>query len=85
MAADTQRRSFFPNFYGMNWNAFMDAVTGLVSMPRRIDVLGWSHLRHVLPEDARYFESCIQHLREECVFVEHSGDFLPIMDLDSFR
>jgi RNAse (barnase) inhibitor barstar len=26
----------FPGWYGCNWNAFWDAITGLVAMPRRL-------------------------------------------------
>jgi ribonuclease inhibitor len=30
----------FPGWYGCNWNAFWDAITGLVAMPRRLRLVG---------------------------------------------
>lgn len=32
----------FPTFYGCNWDAFWDAITGLVEMPMLIKFIGWS-------------------------------------------
>ena len=31
----------FPEFYGMNWDAFWDAITGLVELPKRLVIKGW--------------------------------------------
>ncbi|WP_078662734.1 barstar family protein [Streptomyces bicolor] len=28
-----QRELLLPDFYGRNWNAFWDAITGLVALP----------------------------------------------------
>ncbi|WKX70176.1 barstar family protein [Streptomyces sp. XD-27] len=43
----------FPDFYGMNWDAFWDAITGLVELPRDLTFTGWSAFEATLPEDAR--------------------------------
>ena len=42
----------FPNFYGYNWDAFWDAITGLVPMPHVLRLEGWQHLVRHLPEEA---------------------------------
>jgi RNAse (barnase) inhibitor barstar len=42
----------FPEFYGMNWNAFWDAITGLVSMPKTLAFKGWNKFEEKFKEDA---------------------------------
>ena len=32
----------FPGWYGANWDAFWDAITGLVEMPYTVRFLGWA-------------------------------------------
>ncbi|MEU6845580.1 barstar family protein [Streptomyces sp. NPDC046716] len=39
----------FPQFYGRNWDAFWDAVAGLVSIPDRVLFLGWAQLAASAP------------------------------------
>ncbi|MDA3642826.1 barstar family protein [Saccharopolyspora indica] len=47
------KRSFgFPHMYGMNWDAFWDAITGLVELPDEIAFTGWARLAEKLPRDA---------------------------------
>ncbi|WP_088043325.1 barstar family protein [Bacillus sp. EAC] len=41
----------FPNFYGENWDAFWDAITGLVNLLTRLEFIGWSELERRLPND----------------------------------
>ena len=43
----------FPDFYGMNWDAFWDAITGLVELPNSIIFEDWSHLEDLFPEDTK--------------------------------
>ncbi|MEU5152355.1 CPCC family cysteine-rich protein [Streptomyces yangpuensis] len=39
-----ERELGFPAFYGMNRDAFWDAITGLVTMPRELRFVGWAGL-----------------------------------------
>ncbi|MFE2737395.1 barstar family protein [Streptomyces sp. NPDC059349] len=39
----------FPEFYGLNWDAFWDAITGLVSIPDHVRFLGWDQLAAGVP------------------------------------
>ncbi|WP_419465912.1 barstar family protein [Bacillus spongiae] len=41
----------FPNFYGENWDAFWDSITGLVELPEKIEFVGWRILEINLPKD----------------------------------
>ncbi len=49
----------FPDFYGMNWDAFWDSITGLVEIPDRITFSGWSDLTSRLPRDAELLRKCL--------------------------
>ncbi|WP_405444822.1 CPCC family cysteine-rich protein [Streptomyces erythrochromogenes] len=39
-----ERELGFPAFYGRNWDAFWDAITGLVAMPAHLRFTGWAEL-----------------------------------------
>lgn len=52
----------FPGWYGCNWNAFWDAITGLVSMPRRLRLVGWAGFAVRLPDDARLMRECLNEM-----------------------
>lgn len=49
----------FPDFYGMNWNAFWDAITGLVVLPEKIVFLGWDELENSLPLEANILKELL--------------------------
>ena len=42
----------FPHFYGMSWDAFWDAITGLVQLPEVTIIKGYKILKKDLPQDA---------------------------------
>lgn len=56
----------FPEWYGRNWNAFWDAITGLVEMPDRLVFIGWSKFAVRLPEDAAQLRSCLDQMNSQC-------------------
>ncbi|VFT24356.1 LysR family transcriptional regulator [Pseudomonas aeruginosa] len=53
-----------PPWYGCNWDAFWDAISGLVPMPRRLRLQGWSDFARRLPEEAAQLSACLEALRE---------------------
>ncbi|WP_017904433.1 barstar family protein [Pseudomonas asplenii] len=53
----------FPGWYGRNWDAFWDAITGLVPMPRRLKILGWESFSRRLPNDARLLKECLDEMQ----------------------
>jgi RNAse (barnase) inhibitor barstar len=54
----------FPDFYGKNWAAFWDSITGLVKMPRRLVITGWSNVASRWPKDAQIMLDCLRDLNK---------------------
>lgn len=50
----------FPDFYGRNWDAFWDAITGLIEMPSQLTVVGMARLRQRLPREAANLTESLQ-------------------------
>ena len=55
----------FPGWYGCNWDAFWDAITGLVEMPVHLKISGWDALSRRLPKDAEVMQKCLEELSLE--------------------
>ncbi len=55
----------FPHFYGNNWDAFWDSITGLVEMPEELILLNTSILKEKLPRDYKSFKSCLEDMEKE--------------------
>lgn len=55
----------FPGWYGCNWNAFWDAITGLVDMPRTLRLIGWTEFNIRLPGDAQLMVECLQEMADK--------------------
>ena len=55
----------FPNYYGMNWDAFWDAITGLVEMPKKLIIVGWENVEKTIPQDLIIMKSLLNKLNEE--------------------
>ncbi|MFG2695789.1 barstar family protein [Kitasatospora sp. NPDC048407] len=57
-----KRELGFPAFYGMNWDAFWDAITGLIEMPDELRFAYWAELELRVPQAAsalrRQFAGC---------------------------
>lgn len=57
----------FPGWYGMNWNAFWDAITGLVEMPAKLTLSGWDEFSTRFPEDSQILTEIIDDYNKEFV------------------
>lgn len=55
----------FPDFYGKNWNAFWDAITGLVELPESIVFENWKDLEKNMPEEASYLKNMLNEFNEK--------------------
>lgn len=55
----------FPDFYGENWDAFWDAITGLVELPDKLEFIGWTTLQKKLPRDAAIMKKCLEDYSKE--------------------
>ncbi|MEK5500763.1 barstar family protein [Bacillus sp. FSL M8-0168] len=60
----------FPDFYGMNWDAFWDAITGLVELPKTIIFEGWDKVEEKLPTDSQTLVNIFKEFNEEYPFLE---------------
>lgn len=68
-----KRELGFPSFYGMNWDAFWDAVTGLVEMPKRLRFVRWAELElrvplaaNVLSDQLKRYDETVQGFSVVC-------------------
>ena len=55
----------FPDWYGANWDAFWDAITGLVEIPLNLHLIGWNELSQRLPRESKLLQSCLQQMATE--------------------
>ena len=55
----------FPSFYGMNWDAFWDAITGLVDMPQQLELRGWQDFATRLPADAALLQRILARMAQD--------------------
>ncbi len=55
----------FPEFYGMNWDAFWDVITGMVELPETLSFEGWDKLKVALPEDTKILSNLLYKFNEE--------------------
>ncbi|WBW98369.1 CPCC family cysteine-rich protein [Oceanirhabdus sp. W0125-5] len=52
----------FPDFYGINWDAFWDGITGLVEMPEKLTFYGWDNIERKFPKDAKIMKELLDDL-----------------------
>ncbi len=50
----------FPDYYGMNWDAFWDSITGLIQMPEMLIIYGFDKLQTELPKDSEILSEIIE-------------------------
>ncbi len=55
----------FPSFYGNNWAAFWDSITGLIEMPIRLRLNGWQQFQQRMSHDARCLCECLKDASNE--------------------
>ncbi|MEP6672203.1 MAG: barstar family protein, partial [Chthoniobacter sp.] len=48
----------FPHFYGRNWDAFWDVLTGYGCFPSRLVLFSTEHLRTVVPRAYEQLQTC---------------------------
>ncbi|MHA6824121.1 barstar family protein [Ralstonia pseudosolanacearum] len=55
----------FPGWYGKNWNAFWDAIVGLVDMPHTLRLKNWAELERKFPLDAKLMTDCLCDMEKQ--------------------
>ncbi|MER5952372.1 barstar family protein [Streptomyces sp. NPDC001893] len=61
-----KRELGFPDFYGMNWDAFWDAITCLVGIPDHVRFLGWDQLTAGVPRGAAMLRRALDDYQAMC-------------------
>lgn len=67
-----------PDFYGENWDAYWDAITGLISLPDELILDGWHKYKSIQREDAEKFERIMKEYNAledykhcECIYMKY--------------
>lgn len=55
----------FPAFYGRNWAAFWDAITGLVELPPQLVFPGYNELAEHLPQEAHNLRQALEDRNQQ--------------------
>ncbi len=75
----------FPGWYGCNWNAFWDAITGLVEMPELLEFENWKVFSTRLPNEAKQLQTCLQEMAEEFPQSASTVTYANLLSMDSPR
>lgn len=57
-----------PDYYGMNWDAFWDAITGQIELPETLIFEGWNNLEDKLPKDSQILIKLLNDFNEQYPF-----------------
>ncbi|MCC5892047.1 barstar family protein [Exiguobacterium sp.] len=79
----------FPSHYGMNWDAFWDAITDESGLPDIVEFYGWTELERRLPEAADALATCFTDYGNEpdvkpCRIIYHQTEML-ILPSDALK
>jgi ribonuclease inhibitor len=55
----------FPKFYGHNWDAFWDVLTGFDCFPRRLVLSSTEQLRSTVPRAYEQLQACFANCQRE--------------------
>jgi ribonuclease inhibitor len=64
-----------PDFYGHNWDAFWDSITGMIELPANIEFIGSQKLRLALPSSYQQLQKCFTDLKIEYPNINCSVDW----------
>lgn len=55
----------FPDWYGRNWDAFWDAITGLVDMLEVLGLHGWPAFAASMPKESKQLMELLGEMNEK--------------------
>lgn len=73
----------FPGWYGCNWDAFWDAITGLVEMPEVLRLVGWAAFETRMPDEAKLMRECLDEMAAQFPSLAPKVDYLSAGDWHS--
>ena len=53
-----------PDFYGKNWDAFRDSITGLVEMPETLILTGYTDFSSLFPSDGKILNEIVEEFNK---------------------
>jgi len=53
-------RLYFPEFYGNNWDAFWDSISGIVEMPKNLTLTNWEKFEKTFKKDSKILKKIIK-------------------------
>lgn len=54
-----------PEFYGKNWSAFWDCITGMIELPENIEFIGWKLMDSRIPAECDKFKKIFDQFNEQ--------------------
>ncbi|EAG1700880.1 barnase inhibitor [Listeria monocytogenes] len=61
-----KRNLDFPDYYGRNWDAFWDTITGVVELPEKIIFENWLDLEESIPDEANSLKEMLENYNKKC-------------------
>ena len=58
-------RLYFPEFYGNNWDAFWDSISGIVEMPKNLTLINWKKFEKTFKKDAKILKEIIEDYNKQ--------------------
>ncbi|EOW6323934.1 barstar family protein [Listeria monocytogenes] len=65
----------FPDYYGGNWDAFWDTITGLVELPEKIIFEHWSDLEESIPDEANSLKEMLENFNKKCPMMKTEVEY----------
>lgn len=66
----------FPGWYGCNWDAFWDAISGLVEMPIVLRFVGWQSLASRLPRATAMLAQCLGEMEADLPMLASNVEYV---------
>lgn len=58
-------RLSFPEFYGNNWDAFWDTITGIIEMPKVLTLINYDKFQKIFPKDSLILKEIVKDYNRE--------------------
>lgn len=58
-------RLYFPEFYGNNWDAFWDSISGIVEMPKILTLTNWEKFEKNFKKDSKILKEIIENYNNQ--------------------
>ncbi|EAC6223013.1 barnase inhibitor [Listeria monocytogenes] len=70
-----KRNLDFPDYYGINWDAFWDTITGVVELPDKIIFENWLDLEESIPDEANSLKEMLENFNKKCPMMKTEVEY----------